>query len=60
MDSYRLLLSPSSKWTKVLLTHGPDELLKALLPPPSLVHHERAASRLLEALSLWWACYPSQ
>jgi hypothetical protein len=53
MDSYRLLLSPSSKWTKVLLTHGPDELLKALLPPPSLVHHERAATRLLEALSLW-------
>jgi hypothetical protein len=53
MDSYRLLLSPSSKWTKVLLTHGPDELLKAFLPPPSLIHHERAAPRLLEALALW-------
>jgi hypothetical protein len=53
MDSYRLLLSPSSKWTKVLLRHGPDELLKALLPPPSQVRHERAATTLLEALSLW-------
>ena len=53
MDSYRLLLSPSSKWTKVLLSHGPDELLKALLPPPSLVRHEQAATRLIEALSLW-------
>lgn len=53
MESYRLLLSPSSKWTKVLLSHGPDELLKALLPPPSLVRHERAAATLLEALSLW-------
>jgi hypothetical protein len=53
MDSYRLLLSPSSKWTKVLLTHGPDELLKAQLPPPSQVRHERAATTLIEALSLW-------
>ena len=53
MDSYCLLLSPSSKWTKVLLTHGPDELLKALLPPPSHVRHERAAATLLEALALW-------
>jgi hypothetical protein len=53
MDSYRLVLSPSSKWTKVLLRHGPDELLKALLPPPSQVRHERAATTLLEALSLW-------
>ena len=53
MDSYRLLLSPSSKWTKVLLTHGPDELLKALLPPPSQVRHERAAMTLIEGLSLW-------
>jgi hypothetical protein len=53
MESYRLLLSPSSKWTRVLLTHGPDELLKALLPPPALVRHERAATTLIEALSLW-------
>ena len=53
MDTYRLLLSPSSKWTKVLLMHGPDELLKALLPPPSQVRHERAAITLIEALSLW-------
>ena len=53
MDSYRLLLSPTSKWTKVLLTHGPDEVLKALLPPPSLVRHDQAATRLVEALALW-------
>ena len=53
MDSYRLLMSPSSKWTKVLLTHGPDELLRALLPPPSQVRHERAAATFLESLSLW-------
>lgn len=53
MDSYRLLLSPSSTRTKVLLTHGPDELLKALLPAPAQVRHERAAIAFIEALSLW-------
>ena len=53
MDPYRLVLSPSSKSTRVLLCHGPDELLKAQLPPPSQVRHERAATTLIEALSLW-------
>lgn len=53
MASYRLLVSPSSKSTKILLTHDSDELLKALLPPPSQVRHERAASSLVEALALW-------
>lgn len=37
----------------MLLSHGPDELLRAILPPPSAVHHERAAITLLEGLSLW-------
>jgi hypothetical protein len=53
MDSYRLLLSPSSTRTKLLLRHGPDELLKGLLPAPSEMRHERAAITLVEALSLW-------
>ena len=37
----------------MLLSHGPDELLRALLPPPSHVRHERAAITFLEGLSLW-------
>ena len=53
MDSYKVVLSPSSKWTRVLVSHGPDELLRAILPPPSQVRHERAAATFLEALSLW-------
>lgn len=53
MDSYRILLSPSNTWTKVLLTHGPDELLRAVLPPPSQVRHRRSATTFLEALALW-------
>jgi hypothetical protein len=53
MDSYRVVLSASAKWTRVLVSHGPDELLRAILPPPSLVKHERAAMTFLEALALW-------
>jgi hypothetical protein len=53
MESFRLALSPSSTRTKILLTHGPDELLKGLLPAPSQMRHERAAITLIEALSLW-------
>ena len=37
----------------MLLSHGPDELLRALLPPPSRVRHERAAITFLEGLALW-------
>lgn len=53
MEPYKLMLAPSSRWTRVLLTHGPDELLRAILPPPSHVRHERAAAVLLEGLALW-------
>jgi hypothetical protein len=53
MDGYRLLLASSSRATKVLLTHGQDELLRAVLPPPSEVRHQRAAITLIEGLSLW-------
>lgn len=37
----------------MLVTQGPDELLRAILPPPASVHHERAAIALLQGLSLW-------
>jgi hypothetical protein len=53
MDSYKAVLSPTAKWTRLLVSHGPDELLRAILPPPSQVRHERAATTLLEGLSLW-------
>lgn len=53
MDSYKAVLSPTAKWTRLLVSHGPDELLRAILPPPSQVRHERAAITLLEGLSLW-------
>lgn len=50
---YTVVIVPSSTRTRVLVTQGPDELLRAILPPPSSVHHERAAITLLQGLSLW-------
>jgi hypothetical protein len=51
--SYVVTMVPSARWTRVLVTHGSDELLRAVLPPPSQVKHGQAAARLLEGLSLW-------
>jgi len=53
MDAYKVMLSPSAKWTRVLVTHGPDELLRAILPAPAQTKHKRAAATFLEALALW-------
>lgn len=53
MDSYNAVLSPTGKWTRLLVSHGSDELLRAILPPPTQVRHARAAATLLEGLSLW-------
>jgi hypothetical protein len=48
----RLLCKPSSETTRLYLTYGGDELLRAVLPPPG-AQHPRAAPILLEGLSLW-------
>lgn len=53
MELYKLVVSPSAKWTRLLLNQGSDELLRAVLPPPSQVHHERAVTTFVESLSLW-------
>ena len=51
--TYTVVMFPSATRTRVLVSHGPDELLRAILPAPSSVHHERAARAFLEGLSLW-------
>ncbi len=51
--NYTVVMIPSATRTRVLLSQGPDELLRALLPPPSQVRHSRAAITFLEGLSLW-------
>src|SRR5436190_2408595 len=50
---YTVVMIPSPTRTRVLLSQGPDELLRALLPPPSQIRHERSAVTFLEGLSLW-------
>lgn len=50
---YTVVMIPSAMRTRVLLSHGPDELMRAHLPSPSQVRHERAAISFLEGLSLW-------
>lgn len=48
----------SAARTRILLTDGTDELMKAVLPPTRQVLHERAAHLLLEGLALWLDCPP--
>jgi len=50
---YTVVMIPSAARTRVLLMDGPDELLRAVLPPPSQLHYERAAITFLESLALW-------
>lgn len=48
----RLLIKPVPTATRLYLTSGHEELLRAVLPPaPSA--HPRAAPTLLEGLALW-------
>ncbi len=51
--NYTVVLIPSAMRTRVLLSHGADELMRALLPPPSQVRHGRAGITFLEAMALW-------
>lgn len=48
-----LTIAPTPRGTRVLLTRGRDTLLRGQLPPLEKVLHVRAATALLEALSLW-------
>lgn len=51
--TYTLTVLPSQRQTRILLTLGGDELLRASLPPLEKLHHSRAVTTLFEALSLW-------
>jgi hypothetical protein len=53
MSRYLLTIAPSTLGTRLLLTCGPDEILRADLPPPTPAMHPQAARRLLEGLALW-------
>lgn len=49
----RLLLKPTLETTRVYLTVGGNELLRAALPAPGTCMHPRSAPTVLEGLALW-------
>jgi hypothetical protein len=49
--NYTVVMIPSAMQTRVLVSHGPDELMRARLPPPSQVRHRRAVISWLEGMS---------
>lgn len=51
--TYTVVMVPSATRTRVLVMAGADELLRAILPSPSQLRHERAAIAFLEGLALW-------
>jgi len=51
--TYHVVIIPSATRTRVLVTQGPDELLRAVLPSPSQLQYERATITFLESLALW-------
>jgi hypothetical protein len=51
--TYKVVIVPSAARTRMLVTEGPDELLRAVLPSPSQLQYERATTTLLESLALW-------
>lgn len=51
--TYTVVLIPSATRTRVLVTAGSDELMRAILPPPSQLQYERATTAFLESLALW-------
>lgn len=53
MNRYTLTVAPGETRTRILLTDGTDELLRAQLPPGRQIRHGRATATLLEGLSLW-------
>jgi len=53
MHKYIVTISTKGNNTRLLLTTGPDELLRARLPPPCCVFYEDAFKSFLQALSLW-------
>ena len=51
--TYQVVIVPSATRTRVLVTDGPDELLRAVLPSSSQLRYKRATTTVLESLALW-------
>jgi hypothetical protein len=53
MERYTVAMFPTRKRTRVILSQGERVLLRASLPAPENLRHERAVMTLLEGLALW-------
>ncbi|MGA2166071.1 MAG: hypothetical protein ABSH36_16625 [Solirubrobacteraceae bacterium] len=53
MDELVMTINATSRETRLLLTHGPDEMMKARLRAVSTPAHRFAAPMLCEAMALW-------
>jgi hypothetical protein len=53
MSEYTVTMSFSGVRSRILVTAGTDEILRAVLPSPRQVRHTQAALSFLEALALW-------
>jgi hypothetical protein len=53
MDTITLTIAPDYHGTRMLMTSGQNEILRAILSPATQTH-PRAAATLLEGLSLWY------
>jgi hypothetical protein len=53
MDELVMTIAATSRETRVVLTHGPDEVLKARLRAVTTPAHRFAAPMLCEAMALW-------
>lgn len=53
MSRYTVTIAPADTRTRILLTDGTDELMRAQLPAGRQIRHGRAAATVLEGLSLW-------
>ena len=52
MERITVTMAPERDRTRLLMTQGPNELMRALLAPAAGTH-PRAATTLLEGLALW-------
>ena len=53
MDELVMTISATERETKILLTQGPDEVMKARLRAVTTPAHRFAAPMLCEAMALW-------
>lgn len=53
MDELVMTISASERETRVLLMHGPDEVMKARLRAATMPAHRFAGPMLCESMALW-------